>query len=96
MVELNFVLKKFAEFFYGKFPAASLDAALENLRRATELAPDVVAHRVELGVTLVSSRKWPEAKAELDKALAMPKGWVTDEHYWEMARKCLTANQRRF
>jgi tetratricopeptide (TPR) repeat protein len=96
MVELNFVLKKFAEFFYGKFPDASLETALTNLRRAKELAPDVVAHRVELGITLASARKWPEAKTELYKALAVPKGWVTDDHYREMAAKCLKANQHRF
>jgi len=95
MTELNFVLRKFAEFLYGKFPTASLDAALVHLRRATELAPNVVAHRVELGVTLASARKWPESKTELEKALAMPKSWVTDDSYREIARKCLTAHQRR-
>jgi tetratricopeptide (TPR) repeat protein len=89
MVELNFILRAFAEFFYGKFPPASLDEALKNLRRAAELAPEVVPHHVELGVTLASTRKWPEAKAELEKALAMPKGWVTDPYYISMAKETL-------
>ena len=83
------MLRKFAEFLYGKFPAASLDDAMHNLERAAEVAPTVVAHRVELGVTLADSRRWHEANDALTKALAMPKAWVTDDYYWEVARKKL-------
>jgi tetratricopeptide (TPR) repeat protein len=89
MAELNWVLRKFAEFLYGKFPPASLDDALRNLRRAAQIAPHVVAHRVELGVTLADARNWSEANATLNSALAMPKAWVTDDYYWEMARQNL-------
>lgn len=89
MVQLNWALKKFAEFLYGKFPAASMDDAVKNLRHATELAPNVVAHRVELGVTLADTRKWDEAAKELEKALALPKAWVTDDYYKDTARKTL-------
>lgn len=90
MAELNFMLKKFAEFLYGKFPPASLDIAVTNLQRAAELSPAVVANHVELGITYADARKWPDAKSELDKALALPKAWVTDEHYKEQARETLT------
>ena len=89
MVELNWVLRKFAELIYGKFPAASLDDALHDLTRATQIAPQTVAHRVELGLTFVSGRQWPEANASLEKALAMPKFWVTDDYYWDKARQAL-------
>ena len=89
MAELNWVLRKFAEFLYGKLPAASLDAAVHDLGRAAEIAPNVVAHRVELGVTLADARQWPEANDTLGKALAMPKAWVTDDYYWDMARQNL-------
>ncbi len=89
MAELNWVLRKFAEMLYGKFPAASLDKAVQNLERARQLAPEVVPHRVELGVTLADMRRWPEANENLEKALAMPKAWVTDEYYWDIARQTL-------
>jgi hypothetical protein len=89
MVQLNWVLRKFAEFLYGKFPSASLDDAQHDLERAADIAPHVVAHRVELGVTLADARNWPEANASLEKALAMPKAWVTDEYYWNIARQDL-------
>jgi len=89
MAELNWVLRKFAEFLYGRFPSASLDQALQHLRRATEIAPNAVAHRVELGVTLADARNWREANATLEQALAMPKTWVTDDSYWDIARQNL-------
>jgi len=86
MVELGWFLKSFAQLLYGKFPPASLDVAITDLRRATELKPDVIPHHVELGITLASAKRWPEAKAELDKGLALPTAWVTDDHYRALAR----------
>ncbi len=89
MAELNWVLRKFAEFLYGELPEASLDDAIRDLRRATEILPAAVAHRVELGVTLADARKWSEANDALEKALALPKSRVTDEYYWEIAKRNL-------
>lgn len=89
MVELNWVLRKFAEMIYGKFPSASLDDALQDLTRATQIAPQTVPHRVELGITFASARRWQEADENLEKALAMPQAWVTDTVYWEKARQAL-------
>jgi tetratricopeptide (TPR) repeat protein len=90
MVDLGWFLKSFAQLLYGKFPPASLDEAITNLRRATELKPDVIPHHVELGITLASAKRWPEAKAELDKGLALPTAWVTDDHYRSLARTSLS------
>ena len=87
MVGLNFFLRTFAELFYGKFPPASLDTAQANLQQAVALAPTVVAHRVELGLTLIVAGKRAEAREQLDKALALPKAWVTDEYYRDLAQR---------
>ncbi len=89
MVELGWFLKSFAQILYGKFPPASLDAAIADLRRATELQPKVIPHHVELGITFASAKRWAEAKAELDKGLALPTGWVTDDYYRALARASL-------
>ncbi len=86
MVELPWLLKKFAEWLYGKFPSASLGGALAHLQRAVELAPDVIPHHVELGITLASAGRWTDAQTELEKALALPKSWVTNEYYWALAK----------
>ena len=89
MAQLNWMLKKFAEFFYGTFPPASMDNALTDLRRASELAPGVIAHHAELGITLADARRWPEAKAELEKARTLPQAWVTDVYYRDLAKQNL-------
>lgn len=89
MVELNFFLRKSAELLYGAFPPASMAAALTDLRRAVELAPTVVSHRVELGVTLLAAGQRTEGRAQLEAALQMPETLVTDEYYKAIARKNL-------
>ena len=89
MVELGWFLKSFAQLLYGKFPPASLDAAIADLQRATELKPDVIPHHVELGITLASAKRWAEARVELEKGLALPTAWVTDDYYRALARASL-------
>lgn len=89
MAGLNWFLRKFAELLYGKFPAASLDTAIDDLRHAAALAPNVVPHHVELGITLADARRWDEADKELERALAMKKAWVTDDYYKDLARQTL-------
>jgi tetratricopeptide (TPR) repeat protein len=89
MVDLGWLLRSFAQLLYGKFPPASLEAALADLRRASELEPDVIPHHVELGITLASAKRWAEAKAELEKGLALPTAWVTDDYYRALSRSSL-------
>jgi tetratricopeptide (TPR) repeat protein len=91
MVELNWFLKKFAEVLYGKFPPASMDAALTNLRKAAELSPATIPHQVELGLTLKSAGKAAEAKQTLERALTMPKTWVTDDAYRTQAQEAVNS-----
>jgi hypothetical protein len=74
-------------------PPASLEAALADLRHASELEPDVIPHHVELGITLASARRWAEAKTELEKGLALPTAWVTDDYYRALARSSLARVQ---
>lgn len=84
--ELNWVLKKFAEMLYGRFPPATMENAVAYLKQAADLAPHVIPHRVELGITYVHLGNWKQAEAELAHALAMPKAWVTDDHYKRVAK----------
>lgn len=93
MVELGWLMRSVARLLYGKLPPASLEAALADLRRASELEPDVIPHHVELGITLASARRWAEAKAELEKGLALPTAWVTDDYYRALARSSLARVQ---
>jgi tetratricopeptide (TPR) repeat protein len=93
MVELGWLLRSFAQLLYGRLPPASLEAALADLSRASELAPDVIPHHVELGITLASAKRWAEARPELEKGLALPTAWVTDDYYRALARSNLARVQ---
>jgi tetratricopeptide (TPR) repeat protein len=95
MAELNWMLRTVAEVLYGRFPPASRDEALKDLRHAAELMPAAVAHRVELGITLASARQWLEAAQTLEGALQMPQTWVTDASYKERARLMLERVKRQ-
>ena len=95
IVKLPGVLKFFAKALYGKLPDASMDAALDHLTKARSLRPDVIPHRVELGITLASAGSYREAKQELEGALRMPTSWVTDDYYRDKARKALADVERR-
>ena len=46
----------------------------------------MIPHHVELGITLAGAKRWADAKVELEKGLALPTGWVTDDYYRALAR----------
>jgi flavin-dependent dehydrogenase/tetratricopeptide (TPR) repeat protein len=95
VVEVSGILRFFANTFLGGIPKASMDDALSHLRRAAELRPDVIPHRVELGITLASARRYRDAEQELVRALDMPTSWVTDDFYRTKARDALARVRRK-
>jgi tetratricopeptide (TPR) repeat protein len=95
VVGLPGVLRFFATALYGRLPQASLADALDHLQRAVSLRPDVIPHRVELGITLAAARRYREAEMELERALSMPTGWVTDDYYRAKAREALAGVRRK-
>jgi flavin-dependent dehydrogenase/tetratricopeptide (TPR) repeat protein len=95
IVELSGVRRFFATTLYGRLPRASLDEAIEHIRTAAESHPDVIPHRVELGITLASARRYREAEREFERALGMPTTWVTDDVYRAKARDALARVRRK-
>ena len=95
VVEVSGVLKFFANTFLGGIPKASLEESLNHLRRAAELGPTVIPHRVELGITLASAKRYRDAETELVRALDMPTSWVTDDYYRAKARDALARVRRK-
>jgi tetratricopeptide (TPR) repeat protein len=92
---LSGLLRFFATALYGKVPRGSLEDALDHLRKAATLRPDVLPHRVELGITLAAARRYPEAEKELERALSMSTSWVTDDYYRAKARDALAGVRRK-
>jgi predicted Zn-dependent protease len=74
---------------YGGLPDASTAEAVRQLRRATELAPEKPAHRVELGLALLADGQRDAARSTLEAALAMPKCEKYDDESFARARAAL-------
>lgn len=75
----NPILKALAELIYGKFPDCSYEKAVEYFKKAIALEPKSVINHIELGRTYLAMGKKAEAKAELEKGLALPSTMKDDE-----------------
>jgi Flp pilus assembly protein TadD len=53
-------------------PPASNEEAVRLFRKAVELAPERVSHHAELGRAYLAAGDKPNARVELQKALALP------------------------
>jgi Flp pilus assembly protein TadD len=74
---------------YGGLPAASTADAVRFLRRATELAPALPAHRVELGFALLADGQTAAAKKTFEQSLVMPQREKYDDEARRRARAAL-------
>jgi tetratricopeptide (TPR) repeat protein len=71
LATLNPLLRGFAGALFGGLPDASLERSEALLARAVWLAPDYVAPHLELARTYLEMDRSAEARAELEKALAL-------------------------
>ena len=74
---------------YGGLPTASTAEAVRFLRRATELAPTLPAHRVELGFALLADGQTAAAKKTFEQSLVMPQREKYDDEARRRARAAL-------
>ncbi len=72
LANINAVMRTVAKMIYGEIPQASLESAEKYFRKAVDIAPQRVSHRVELGRTYLALGKKDLAEAELRRALALP------------------------
>jgi len=72
MAQMGTVTRAIVKVVYGAIPSASNAEAVRLFTRAAELAPQRVSHHVELGRALAALGKKDQARAELQKALALP------------------------
>ncbi|MEP6671285.1 MAG: hypothetical protein ABJF10_19135 [Chthoniobacter sp.] len=86
---LNPVLRVIAKLIYGELPAASYEDAVKDFKKAIELAPQRVAHHVELGRTYAALGQKELARAEIDKGLALPNHEKDDPGTKERGREAL-------
>lgn len=67
--------------------ADQLQAALENQKKAVELAPDALAMRLHLARIAVKARDFPLARVELDKLSALGKSFPQQSDVWELRKQ---------
>lgn len=89
LASFNPVLKALAELIYGKFPDCSYEKAVEYFKKAIALEPQSVINHIELGRTYLAMGKKAEAKAELEKGLALPSTMKDDEETKKRGREAL-------
>lgn len=89
LASLNSVLRVIAKLIYGDLPPASYEDAVKDFKKAIELAPQRVAHHVELGRTYAAMGQKELARAELNKGLALPSREKDDPGTKERGREAL-------
>jgi tetratricopeptide (TPR) repeat protein len=73
LATLNVFERAVANTVLGGVPkGASMQNAVHDLQHAVELEPEYVNHRLELGRSYVMMANYPEARRELEKAVALP------------------------
>lgn len=89
LANLNALLKAIAQVVYGKLPPASNDEAVKFLKKAADLAPQNVAHQIELGRAYAAAGRTDLARASLSKGLLLPGREKDDEETKERGRAAL-------
>jgi tetratricopeptide (TPR) repeat protein len=72
LAKIGPVMRGVVRMVYGAIPPASNEEAARLLQKAVSLAPERVSHHVELGRVYLALDKKDEARAELERGLALP------------------------
>jgi hypothetical protein len=89
IASLNPILRALAKLIYGDVPTASYEDAVKNFKKAVELAPQRVAHHVELGRAYAALGQKDLARTEINKGLALPSREKDDPGTKERGRETL-------
>ena len=89
VANLSGILKTFAKVLYGGLPPASREKAAELFQKAVELNPSNVNHHFELGITYEDMGKPELARAEYEKAIALPSTIFSDDVHKKDAQERL-------
>ena len=81
MANLGRIVRALVRVMYGgKLEPGTLEEAETIFRRAIEIAPKRLIHRVELGKLLLDMQRKDEAHAELKLAMTLPREDINSEH----------------
>jgi tetratricopeptide (TPR) repeat protein len=89
LANVNVVVQGLIRLVYGELPPASNEDAVRCFRKAIALKSDRLIHHIELGRTLALMGKTTEAKACIEKGLAMPNREKDDPETKKRGRETL-------
>lgn len=79
MAEIGGAQRFFGSILFGSIPKGSFEESEKYLKKAVELKPEYVNHRLELGITYVSLKRYDLAAQEFQKAIDLPKTTSKDD-----------------
>jgi tetratricopeptide (TPR) repeat protein len=86
VANLSPILKAFAKALYGGLPKASNEEAIECFKKAIEIRPTLIIHRLELAKTYKETKEWKLALKEIDEIDRLPQNDRDDWEYKNEAR----------
>ncbi len=89
VASLGAATRLFVRLVYGALPNASYQEGISHLERAVALAPQTVAHPIELGFALLAAGREPEARAAFNRGLVLPSREKHDDAAKARARAAL-------
>lgn len=92
VAEVSWIERKLANLFLGSMPDGSIERSIFHLKKAIEVAPTVLRHRYELGLTYAAANRNREAAEAFRAALKCPDGWKIDPIRRERMREWLSDN----
>lgn len=95
MAEIGGAKRALGSILYGKIPKGTYEEAETHMKKAVELKPDYINHRLELARTYVEMDKYKEAAAEFQKCLDLPETTSKDAMYKSEAKTELAAIQKK-
>jgi len=95
MAEIGGVKRVMGSIFYSSIPKGSFEESEKALKKAVELKPDYINHRLELGRTYVSLKKYDLAAQEFQKCLDLNLASSKDQAYKDEAGQELAAAKKK-
>ena len=84
-----------ASLFVGSVPRGGYEEAETALRKATDLAPDIMRHQYELGILYIDMGRKEEARRALEKAATLGIRTAIDRPRLEKIREILAGGELR-
>ncbi len=92
VADVSWIERQLANMFLGSMPDGSIEQSVMHLKKAVQVAPKVLRHRYELGLTYIAADRDREAAAAFRAALKCPDGWRIDPRRRERMRTWLRDN----